>query len=128
MTYRDKWLEPFSWDFVTAQNQILCANKSAHHGPTSDGHDLGKELWQTNCQQEISLFEAVEICRKCHKIAPFTNYNGNTFAAIARIMIKKLDLKPEDEFLIRSLAGHIVAGVAGEDELKAFEQFCKSLG
>lgn len=128
MSYSNKWLEPFSWDFVTAQNQVLCANKSAHHGPTSDGHDLARELWLNKSQQEMSFFEAVEVCRQCHRIAPFTNYNGNTFAAIARIMIKKLDLKPEEQFLIRSLAGHIVAGVAGEDELRAFEEFCKGLG
>ena len=44
MTVSARWLEPFSWDFVSAQNEILCSQKSAHHGPTSDGHAAGKEF------------------------------------------------------------------------------------
>ena len=83
------WLEPFTWEFVTAQNQILCQQKAAHHGPTSD---------------------------------------GNTFAAIARIIIRKLNLEPEKEHLVRSLAGHIVAGVASDEEIQAFQKFCNRLG
>jgi hypothetical protein len=51
-------------------------------------------------------------------MAPFTNYNGNTFAAIARIIIKRLDLDSTQEQIARSLAGHIVAGVASEEVKK----------
>jgi len=46
MTASTRWLEPFSWDFVVAQNEILCREKSAHHGPTSDGHEVAKEFWE----------------------------------------------------------------------------------
>jgi hypothetical protein len=74
------------------------------------------------------LFEAVELCRKCHRLGPFTNFNGNTFSAVARILVRRLELSPEEEHLIRSLAGHIVAGVAGEEEVRAFREFCASLG
>ncbi len=123
-----RWLEAYSWDFVTAQNQILCEQKSAHHGPTSDGHETCKELWLSKLQQEISLFDAIDLCRQCHRLAPFTNFNGNTFAAIARTIIKRLSLEPKEELLIRSVAGHIVAGVAGEEEVRAFEEFCRGFG
>lgn len=122
-----RWLEPFSWEFVIAQNEVLCLQKSAHHGPTSDGHLVAKELWEEAMEQEMSLFETVEVCRRCHRLAPFTNFNGNTFAAIARILVRRLNLDPEREFLARSLAGHIVAGVASEEEVKAFEKFCAGL-
>lgn len=60
-------------------------------------------------------------------MAPFTNFNGNTFSAIARIIIRKLNLPPEEEFIIRSLAGHIVAGVASDEETEAFKKFSDSL-
>lgn len=123
-----QWLEPFSWEFVIAQNEILCQKKNAHHGPTSDGHVSGKDLWEASRSRTISLFEAVEICRKCHRLAPFTNFNGNTFAAIARILIRRLELEPEEESVVRSIVGHIVAGVASEEEVRAFEKFCASLG
>ena len=122
------WLEPFSWSFVVAQNEILCRQKSAHHGPTSDGYASAMEYWEKSRLCELSLFAAIEVCRKCHKLAPFTNYNGNTFAAIGRIMVKKLDLDPTQETLARSLAGHIVAGVASDEEILAFRKFCTSLG
>lgn len=60
-------------------------------------------------------------------MAPFTNFNGNTFAAIARILVRRLELDSAEEILIRSLAGHIVAGVASDEEVKAFEKFCAGL-
>jgi hypothetical protein len=122
-----RWLEPFSWDFVVAQNEVLCIQKSAHHGPTSDGHAIGKQLWVEAGQREISLFEAIDVCRRCHRMAPFANFNGNTFSAIARIIIRKLNLPPKEEFIIRSLAGHIVAGVASDEENEAFRKFSDSL-
>jgi hypothetical protein len=39
------WLAAYSWDFVTAQNALLCHAKSALHKPTSAGHDTTKHLW-----------------------------------------------------------------------------------
>jgi hypothetical protein len=127
MNANARWLEPFTWPFVVAQNEILCRQKSAHHGPTSDGHASAMDYWETSRLRELSLFDAIEVCRKCHKLAPFTNYNGNTFAAIGRIMVKKLSLDETQETLARSLAGHIVAGVASEEEIQAFRKFCESL-
>ena len=123
MSSSSRWLEPFS----VAQNEILCRAKGAHHGPTSDGHQDGRELWETARQREMSLFDAVETCRKCHKIAPFTNFNGNTFSAIARIIVKKPGAEPQKEHIARSLAGHIVAGVASAEEIRAFREFCECL-
>jgi ATP-dependent Clp protease ATP-binding subunit ClpA len=128
MNLTGRWLEPFTWDFVTVQNEILCRQKSAHHGPTSDGHEEGKKLREQARQEVLSLFESVEVCRRCHRIAPFTNFNGNTFAAIARILVKHLGLDPQSDHIARSLAGHIVAGVASDEEVVAFRKFCEGLG
>lgn len=84
-------------------------------------------FWEDSHNREMSLYEAIEVCRKSHRMAPFTNYNGNTFAAIARIIIKRLLLESTQEQIARSLAGHIVAGVASEEEVHAFRKFCESL-
>ena len=127
MNTQARWLQPFTWEFVTAQNEVLCQQKSAHHGPTSDGHSSAKNLWEDARTREMGISDAVEVYRNCHKIAPFTNFNGNTFAAIARIIGRKLNLAPENEYLARSLAGHIVAGVASDEEIRAFKEFCASL-
>jgi hypothetical protein len=128
MTAKARWLESFPWPFVVAQNEILCRQKAAHHGPTSDGHADAMAFWEESRLQEMSLFDAIEVCRKCHKLAPFTNYNGNTFAAIARILVKRLNLESTHEQVARSLAGHIVAGVASDEEIQAFRKLCEGLG
>lgn len=122
-----QWLAPYSWDFVTAQNAVLCAAKNALHKPTSDGHGATKEFWESRHNEIMGLDEAVEICRRCHRLAPFCFYNGNTFTAIIRDAVDSLNLEPRQSRVLRSLAGHIVAGVACGEEEQAFRQFCASL-
>lgn len=75
----------------------------------------------------MRLDEAVTLCRQCHWLAPFCFYNGNTFAGIIRDVIRGLDLPPAQAHVIRSLAGHIVAGVSTGEEEKAFREFCESV-
>ena len=128
MTAIREWLAPYSWEFVTAQNQLLCQAKNAVHKPTSDGHEETMRLWQLQHRRAMPLDEAVDLCRRCHRLAPFCFYNGNTFAAIIRDVIASLDLPEDEAFVVRSLAGHIVAGVATEEEEQAFREFCESLG
>ncbi len=65
------WLRDYSWEFVTAQNAMLCATKNALHKPTSNGHDVTRSLWEENYLRETTLGEAVELCRRCHRGAPF---------------------------------------------------------
>lgn len=122
------WLAQVSWEMVIWQNEQLCKSKNAHHGPTSDGHAVCKSLWEESRMLQMTLDDMVDLCRRCHRLAPFTNYNGNTFSAIARAMIESLDLPMETSALARSLAGHIVAGVASDEEVQAFRKFCESLG
>ena len=121
------WLAPFTWTMVTAQNAMLCAAKNALHKPTSDGHDVTRTLWENHHREPMCLDEAVDLCRRCHRLAPFCLYNGNTFSSIIALVIRKLDLPATQAQLVRSLAGHIVAGVASEVEMQAFREFCASL-
>ena len=125
------WLGPFTWEVVTAQNAVLCQAKNAVHKPTSDGHGATKELWESRHREPMLLDEAVDFCRRCHRMAPFCFYNGNTFAAIMRdvvaVFAAESHLGDQKAFIIRSLAGHIVAGVATEEEVKAFQAFSDSL-
>jgi hypothetical protein len=61
-------------------------------------------------------------------MAPFCFYNGNTFSPVIAPVIRKPDLPPAHALIIRSLAGHLVAGVASDEEARAFREFCGSLG
>ena len=121
------WLRDYTWEFVTAQNVLLCEAKSALHKPTSDGHATTRSLWAENYLREMALDEAVKLCRLCHRGAPFCFYNGNTFAAIIRDVINQLDFPEDQRVVLRSLAGHIVAGVATAEEERAFREFCAGL-
>lgn len=121
------WLAPFSWQMVTAQNAVLCHARNALHKPTSDGHEQTRVLWEEHYLESMPLDEAVELCRKCHRLAPFCFYNGNTFASIIALVLRTITLPHDQAVVIRSLAGHIVAGVASEEEESAFRAFCESL-
>src|SRR5262245_59218403 len=74
------WLELFDWEFVTATKAALCQPQKALHKPTRDGHVRARELWEENHRREMLLDEAADLYRECHRLAPFCNFNGNTFA------------------------------------------------
>ena len=61
-------------------------------------------------------------------MAPFCHYNRNTFAAVIRDVIHQLKISEPERVVLRSLAGHIVAGVATEEEEKEFGKFCVEHG
>lgn len=121
------WLELFDWEFVTATNAALCQPKRALHKPTNDGHDRTRQLWEKNHRREMFLDEAADLCRECHRLAPFCNFNGNTFAAIARSLVDTLNLKADEAHVIRSLLGHVVAGTASNVEAKGLREFSRRL-
>lgn len=75
----------------------------------------------------MSLDAMVDLCCKCHRLAPFINYNGSTLSAIARSVIGVMELPKNTDSLARSLVGHIVAGVASEEEVLPFRKFCVRL-
>ena len=123
------WLEPFNWELVTEINRGLCKQKNALHKPTSDGYLPAKTLWEKNQSKSLGLIEAIEVCLKCHKLAPFCFYNGNTFAAIARDFIAEISslVPPDKAHILRSIAGHIVAGTATDIERKQLEKLLADL-
>ncbi|MEY4570683.1 MAG: hypothetical protein RLZZ398_2122 [Verrucomicrobiota bacterium] len=72
----------------------------------------------------MSLDAMVDLYCRCHRLAPFINYNGCTLSAIARSVIGVMELPKNTDSLARSFVGHIVAGVASEEEVLAFLKFC----
>jgi len=123
------WLAAFDWKFVTEINRGLCQKKNALHKPTSEGHPAAKTLWEKNQFRELALTDALEVCLECHRLAPFCFYNGNTFAAIARDFITELSpgLPADQAHILRSIAGHIVAGTATGIERKQLDSLLAAL-
>jgi hypothetical protein len=50
------WLEPFTWEVVTAQNAVLCQAKNALHKPTSNGHEPTKAFWESRHRERMAPF------------------------------------------------------------------------
>ena len=109
---------------MTILNARLCEAKGALHKPTSDGHESARELWETSMRKEMSLEAALLVCHRCHRLAPYCFFNGNTFVAIARgINSPVLERLASKDALraaaFRSVVGHYVAGTEGLDQLRS---------
>jgi len=73
------------------------------------------------------LDEAADLCQEAHRLAPFCNFNGNTFAAIARNLVDRPRLKADDAHVVRSLRGHVVAATASDVEANDLRKFSRGL-
>jgi hypothetical protein len=113
------WLKDWPWQTVITINAGLCKEKKALHKPTSEGYVPAETLWESARKRELALREVLDVCRQCHKLAPFCFYNGNTFTAIGRTLIQELlqKMPPAKAHSFRSVVGHYIAGTAGADEL-----------
>lgn len=116
---KKRWLKDWPWKTVVAINAGLCKEKKALHKTTSDGYAPAEKLWEASRRRELALQETLDLCRQCHRLAPFCFYNGNTFAAIGRTLIQDLlhKMPPVKAHSFRSVVGHYIAGTAGADEL-----------
>ncbi len=123
------WLKPVSWATVVAINASLCQAVNATHKPSSEGYGPAQALWEHNRSKDISLQELLQLCFKCHRLAPFCNYNGNTFVAIVKTLLADTlsRLPPNKAFILRSVAGHIVAGTATDIETEQLNKILEEL-
>lgn len=116
------WLQPFTWAVIVETNRQLCLPTGALHKPTSDGYEPARQLWDSLHRTAMTLAEAADLCRRCHRLAPFCNFNGNTFVVVIRKVISSLSLAPDQAAAIRSLAERIVEGIATPEEQRWFEK------
>lgn len=107
----------FDWSAITETNAGLCASTSSFHGPTSDGYNDCKTLWESKHPETMRFRDVLAFLQDCHRMAPFCFNNANTFAAVARDLIYDLKTDSDTATLLRSAAGHYVAGVLPDDEL-----------
>jgi hypothetical protein len=123
------WLTPAPWSSVVSINASLCKSGKALHKPTSEGYEPCRAFWEKARSEEQSLKELLNIAFKCHRLAPFCNYNGNTFVTIVKTLLTDTlnSLSVEKAHILRSVAGHIVAGTATDIEEKQLEEILKSL-
>jgi hypothetical protein len=121
------WLKPVPWSSVVSINARLCQAGRAMHKPTSEGYEPTRALWEESRSKEMSLRELLQLCFCCHRLAPFCFYNGNTFVTIVKTLLPDpVGRIPTDQaYILRSIAGHIVAGTVTDVENKQFDRIIR---
>jgi hypothetical protein len=108
------------WDSVLALNKALCQAQKIDPLNSAKGYEPGRRLWEKSLGKSMSLPEALDICRDCHELGPFTFNNGNTFAAIGRTLVEE-QLKavpPVEAQILRTTMCHYIVGLIGRKELQ----------
>jgi hypothetical protein len=114
-----RYLEKFRWDVVVEMNRRACEAGKVDHKFSPEGYTQAKSVWEETCSREQTFRETVEICRLCHRLAPFLFFNGSVFTGIARVLCNQVigDANPTKAFMFKSAVGHYVAGVIGQQAL-----------
>lgn len=114
-----RWLDAAPWSAVVAVNAELCQKDSQPHEPNPQGYDAAKQLWDDTARKSVKLREALDLCRQIHKVAPFRFFNGNTVAAIAKLIVTEAlqPLPPVQAQIARSTVSHYVVGAIKPKEL-----------
>ena len=81
---RAAFLAKWSWDLGVGINGRVCARGGAQHGFNSEAGAACGEDWERQRASEVTLGEALDFLRGCHRSAPSLFFNGNTFADIGR--------------------------------------------
>ncbi|HMJ66910.1 MAG TPA: hypothetical protein VK615_16325 [Candidatus Binatia bacterium] len=114
-----QWLESAPWQSVLSLNEALCKARQTEQKTNPQSCASVEQMWQAGISKQMTLPEALELCKKCHDQSPFVFNNGNTFAAIARTLIEDwLEMLPPLEAqIVRTTVAHYVAGMVGKREL-----------
>jgi hypothetical protein len=114
---RANFLENWSWASVTQINRGLCERGGAQRGINSETHSSAASDWKKIRATELTLLEAFQFLKSCHRRAPFLFFNGNTFAEIGRALANALfsDLPFHRKKEAASVVAHFVTGVLDEE-------------
>jgi len=118
MTTSKPRLNTVSWEGVLKLNQSLCQkqNLQVAHGKNCDE---ARRLWESSFARDLTLSEALDVCKRCNDLIPFTFNSGNTFAAISRGLVEDWanTLPALESQMVRTAIGHYVNGRIGKKEL-----------
>jgi len=115
-----QWLSVAPWDSVLAVNKALCQAQRIDPLNNAKGYEAAQRLWEESAPKSMSLQRALDICRDCHELTPFTFNNGNTFAAIGRTLVEE-QLKaapPVEAQILRTTMSHYIVGLIDRKELQ----------
>jgi hypothetical protein len=114
---RAAFLKNRSWELVTSLNRAACTRGGAKYGQNSESHAAVAAEWESSRQRVLSLDEAIEFLRQCHRRAPFLFFNGNTFADVGRTLVDLIfaEMPITRRRELMSAVAHYIAGVLDKE-------------
>lgn len=126
---RAAFIKNWNWQSVVRINEGTCERGRAQHGLNTETASACAAEWETRRQETLSLGDTIDFLRRCHRLAPFLFFNGNTFAAIGRELTRALfsDLPPVRNRELTSSVAHYIAGVLDRDAMvEIIKTLCQS--
>jgi hypothetical protein len=125
LTTKENWLAAVPWSLVVECNQTLCAKPETPHRP-GRGFEATRKLWEAATPQAVDFRQFIELCHRCHALAPFAFFNGNTLAKVLAIATEPVTqlLPPVEATMLRTAAANYVAGAIRAREL---EETCEHI-
>jgi hypothetical protein len=120
VTRNDKqWLGAAPWDTVLAVNKALCQAQKIDP-LDARGYEKARQLWDKSVPKSLNIQQALDVCRDCHALGPFTFNNGNTFAAVGRTLVEEhlKGVPPVEAQILRTTICHYIVGLIGRKELQ----------
>ena len=115
-----------------AKNRELCEKGSETPYSTNlAGYDTAHQVWSEWSDRAISLREALDVCSRVHKLAPFTFFNGNTMGAVIPLLLADVTeaLPTVQAQIVRTTASHYLVGMIKlkelQDVFRHFDPFWK---
>lgn len=92
-------------------------------------HDAARHLWEKASLKEIGLIDAIEVCRKCNDLIPFTFNSGNTFASVSTQLVQDWArlLPALEKHMLETAIAHYVNGKIKKSELKSTLRHLESM-
>jgi hypothetical protein len=114
---RAAFIKNWDWQSVIRINRGTCERGGAQHGLNSETSTACATEWEAQRTRVVTLGETLDFLKRCHRLAPFLFFNGNTFAAIGRELGRALfsDLPPTRNREVASAIAHYIAGVLDRD-------------
>jgi hypothetical protein len=114
-----KWFQPGSWESLLTENQTFCQGQKLDSKTCPKNFQKTRQLWESQYGRVMSLPKALDVCRKCHEMAPFIFNNGNTFSCFAKNLVTDWTktITAVEAQMLRTTIGHYVTGQVSRKEL-----------